>query len=320
VRAFVQAALTVWAGSAAAAVEVREIHYAMGTILEIAVDAPDRVVGQQWIRRAVAEARRLDRELTSFDRASALSRLNAASGRGWQQVGEDLYRLLERAKALSRETGGSFDVTVGPLVALWADAARRDLWPSVQEIASRVARVGYGRIHLRPPRWVALDEGTVVELGGIGKGYAADRMAEVLRAEGAGRFLVNFGQSSLVAAGTPPWPVWIRGGGGLHGPVQLENRGLSTSGSLGKRLRVAGVEVGHVVDPRTGAPLAIDRVATVVAPTATEAEAWSKALLLEPDRTMAVLASREGYEARLFEGSDRSAGISGADVERRRRP
>ncbi len=290
---------------------VREAHYVMGTILEITLDAPSEEAGRAWIRRAVGEARRLDAELSSFRDDSALSELNLRAGMGPQRVPPDLFRVLERSKELSAASGGTFDVTVSPLVELWQRAARNGRWPSRVGIAEARRGVGYERIRLRPPDEVELPAHTTLELGGIGKGYAVDRMVEALRHCGAASALVNFGGSSIAAlgppAGEPGWPVWIEHGGALEGPLVLRDVALSTSNSLGETERVAGHRIGHIVDPRTGRALDDATQATVLAPTAMEAEAWSKALLVDPPLARRAMAARPSLSGLLFAGSHQLA-------------
>ena len=284
---------------------VREAHYVMGTLLDVAVDAPCAATGRAWIHAAVAEARRLDAELSSFRTDSALSSLNRAAGAGFRDVPDDLYRVLSLSRALSRDTAGRFDVTVSPLVRLWEQAGARDRWPTADDIAAARAAVGARQIELASPNRVALAAGAAVELGGIGKGYAADRMAAVLRGLGATSALVNFGESSIVAIGPPPgaapWRVWVRDGERLDGPLALRDMALSTSASLGQTRRVRGRQIGHIIDPVTGEPLRRRAQATVVAPSATEAEAWSKALLIDPSPTFQALAARDARGGLLLE-------------------
>jgi thiamine biosynthesis lipoprotein len=309
-NAFAGAAML--AATSAGAVEVREAHYVMGTFLEITVHAPSIAIGRSWLRRGVSEARRLDRELTSYDAESALSRLNHHAGNGVRRVPPDLFRVVTTSKRLSRATNGAFDVSVGPLVQLWKTAARDDRWPTSHELAASRSKVGYEKIRLRPPDGIELSDGMSLELGGIGKGYAADRVAEMMRSLGAEAFLVSFGESSMVAVGTPPaksgWPVWVRRGREMEGPLFLRG-GLSTSRSFGRSKRIAGRRVGHILDPRLGAPLCVDRQATVMAPTATEAEAWSKALLVDPERGKES-CNRRGFACLLFAEASREAGDS----------
>jgi thiamine biosynthesis lipoprotein len=281
-------------------VEVREAYYVMGTVLEITVEAPGVDPGRRWIRAAAAEAVRLDRLLTSFDPGSALSRLNARAGFGFQRVPHDLFAVIARSEALSRATGGTFDVSVAPLVDLWRRSAEADRWPDGAEVSAARARTGFEHVRLHRPEAIALDlSGMAIDLGGVGKGYAADRIAGLLRRSGARAALVNFGESSLVAVGAPEgtdgWAVWIRGESAVEeGPMRLRDTAVSTSWSLGAERRVAGRTIGHIVDPRSGEPLRDARRAIVVAPSATDAEAWSKALVLAPEPMLARLAGREG--------------------------
>lgn len=286
---------------------VREADYVMGTVLEITVAAPSAEVGRRWIGRAVGEAYRLDRELTSFDPASPLVRLNRAAGRGRQDVPADLFRVVAAAKALSRETGGAFDASVGPLVSLWRDAAAHGRWPSAGELAAARALVGSDGIRLAAPSAIELPRaGMALDLGGIGKGYAADRIAERLRLEGASSALVSFGESSIVAVGAPPgesgWPIWVRRGRALDGPLRLRDAALSTSGAFGRTLRIGARRVGHVVDPRSGEAMRRACQATVVAASATAAEAWSKAVLLDPARSLAAMARSPDLGALVVDG------------------
>ena len=153
----------------------------MGTILEITLDAPREETGRAWIRRAVAEAHRLDAELSSFRDDSALCELNLRAGAGPQRVPPDLFRILEQSMELSAATGGTFDVTVSPLIRLWQRAGRDGRSPSPEEIAEARRAVGYQRIRLRPPDEVELPARAAVELGGVGKGYAVDRMQARVR-------------------------------------------------------------------------------------------------------------------------------------------
>jgi thiamine biosynthesis lipoprotein len=287
-------------------IRVREAHYVMGTILEVTVDAPSLGTGRTWIRRAVGEARRLDAELTSFRDDSALCRLNRQAGKGFQRVPPDLYRVVALSQQLSAASEGTFDITVDPLVRLWQRAARERHWPAAAELARARASIGRDKVRLRPPDQVELaTAGVALDLGGVGKGYAADRIAALLRALGADSALVNFGESSIVAIGPPPgapaWAIRLRRGGALDGPLFLRDMALSTSGSFGQSMRVGGRRLGHIIDPRTGILLERNAQTTALAPTGTEAEAWSKALLVDPERAFRAVAARPSVGALLVD-------------------
>jgi thiamine biosynthesis lipoprotein len=294
---------------AAGPCRVREAHYVMGTILDVTVDAPSEAVGRGWIRRAVAEARRLDRELTSFDRDSALSQLNGSAGGGTAFVPPDLFEVLTLSRDLSTLTGGTFDVTVSPAVRLWQRAVVEQRWPSQREIAAVRASVGPTAIRFAARNEVELATGASIELGGVGKGFAVDRNVALMREAGVQSALVNFGESSIAAIGPPPsepaWSIWMRRGRVFDGPLALRDMALSTSATFGDSGRVAGRRIGHIIDPRSALPLSRAAQATVVAPTGTEAEAWSKALLVDPVSVLARLAARPSVAAVLTSRRER---------------
>jgi thiamine biosynthesis lipoprotein len=285
-------------------------RYVMGTVLEITLVGRDEARLRETLDELFALAGRLDRLLTVYDTGSDVSRLNRSAGRGPQSVDPEVAAVLRRAADLARLTRGSFDVTVGPLVALWTGAADRDAPPSPAELARALARVGADRVRPHDDGTVELTEpGVRVDLGGIAKGYALDRMLPRLRERGIRRALLNFGQSSAWALGTPvegpAWRLLVRGPGeGFLGVIQLRDRALSVSGSLGQWVEIGGRRYGHVLDPRTGQPLTRRRQALVVAPEATLAEALSKALLILGEREgVALVEAQPGCEGLLVDAS-----------------
>lgn len=294
---------------------------AMGTVLEIELVGPDAGALAASMDRLFAEARRLDALLSHWDPASELGRLNVAAGSGPRAVAPELADLLGRAQALARLTRGSFDVTVGPLVALWRDAAERGVLPSRGALLRARERVGAERIELRADGRVSLRDGTRVDLGGVAKGYALDRMLALLDPAEVGAALLSFGQSSVWAVGAPPdasgWRLLARApGGGFAGVMTLKDRALSVSASFGAVHEIAGRRLGHVLDPRSGVPLERASEALVVAPDATLAEALSKAVLvLGPREGLALVTAQPGCEALLLDergGAQRTAGWGAA--------
>jgi thiamine biosynthesis lipoprotein len=257
----------------------------MGTALEVTLHGPDPEVLARALEAVFAVAEQLEALLSVHVEDSDISRLNRAAGQGPLQVDPLVTDVLAASRSASALTGGAFDVTVGPLVALWIEAARRDALPSDEALSAARARVGAAGIRLHGDGRAELRAGTSVDLGGIAKGYALDRMQPVLEAHGVEAALLSFGQSSTWAVGTPPdapgWRLLTRApGGGFAGLVTLRDQALSVSGSLGQWTEIAGRRYGHVLDPRTGRPLIRRRQALVVAPSATLAEALSTALLV----------------------------------------
>ena len=299
---------TACAGPAPQGVTLGDGRYAMGTVLEVTLRARDEASGRAALEDLFAEAERLDALLTRFAETSELSRLNRAAGRGPISVDPSLADLLSRSIAYAALTRGAFDVTVGPLVALWTEAARRGKLPSEEELARAQALVGAGSLRVVGATSAEIARpGVSVDLGGIAKGYALDRMLPLLRARGIRDALLNFGQSSTWALGAPDggggWRLLARGAGDdLLGVVTLRDQALSISGSLGQFVEIEGRRFGHVLDPRTGEPLTRRRQALVVAPEAALAEALSKALLiLGPEEGVALVASRPGCHGLLVD-------------------
>jgi thiamine biosynthesis lipoprotein len=162
-------------------------------------------------------------------------------------------------------------------------------------------------------------EGAVVDLGGIAKGFALDRMRPLLLERGIESALLEFGQSSTLAVGAPPgsggWRLLVRGPEeDVLGLVTLTDRALSISSSFGHSVEIGGRRYGHVIDPRTGQPLTRPLQALIAAPDATLAEALSKALLiLPPDVGVALVAAQRGCEGMLVDAEGRRWKTSGWD-------
>lgn len=287
-------------------VTVSDGQYLMGTVLEISLCVSDRTRGEELLAELFAEVSRLERMFSRFDAASDLSRLNRAAGAGPIPVAEPLAELTELSIGYTGLTRGTFDVTIGPLVELWLEAERAGRLPSAEALAAARSRVGPAAVAVeRSASTVELRlPGARLDLGGIAKGWALDRLAGKLREAGVSRALLAFGQSSICALGRPAgWDGWgillADASGGFAGAVQLDDRSLSVSGSLGQYAEIAGRRYGHVIDPRTGEPLTRARVAAALAADGARAEALSKALL--------ILGESEGIE--LLESLPDAEGI-----------
>ena len=279
---------------------LREVHYTMGTLLDIALFHEEDEEGKRVLRRCFQEARRLEALFSAHDENSALSRLNRQAGLGPVEVEEEIFSLLSISLDLSRRTEGAFDITIGPLIDLWNRAARQEKSPDGPELKEALNLVGVSKVRLLPDRMVELRQrGMRLDLGGIGKGYAVDRIIEGLKQEGITRAFVNFGLSSLSVSGPPPgaeaWPILIQGpeDGEFAGAIGLKDRALSASGSFGRTFDIGGKRYSHLLDPGGGFPLDGPAIGVVLAPTATEAEAMSTALLvLGPGRGLTMIQRR----------------------------
>jgi thiamine biosynthesis lipoprotein len=188
---------------------------------------------------------------------------------GGGTVSDDLRDVLRAAVAVSEASDGAFDVTVGPLVALWRAARATGRLPDAAALEAARAKVGWRKLEVRGNH-VELAPGMRLDLGGIGKGYAADAALATLRARGVERALVDIGGD--LALGEGPWTVRVAGE-----PRELERCGVAASGDTERFVEVDGVRYSHLLDPRTGLGLTHGIEVTVIAPTATEADAWASA-------------------------------------------
>jgi FAD:protein FMN transferase len=260
----------------AGAVTDTQVHYVMGTYLRITADGDGAAAGMQ---ACFQDVRRLDDVFSRWTPTSELSRLNAAAP-GDLAVSADMGELVRRSLALSDATGGAFDVAVGPLTALW----RRPEPPHADELAAARAAATRDAVHIRGDR-VTLAAGARLDFDGIAKGFAVDACVARLRAAGVRRALVSLGESSIYAIGAPAgdsyWRFAVRGTdpGTTVGTLGLRDIGASVSATFGVDGKAAR-HVAHIVDPRTGRPLEDEAVAVVVSPSATDAEAFTKALLV----------------------------------------
>ncbi len=281
----------------------------MGTVLEITIEGLEPQPAERVLDELYDEALRLDRLLSIYDPESEISRINRTAGHGKQQVDPDVVEILKLSIAYSKLTRGAFDVTIGPLVDLWMEAADRNAPPTAAELAAARQRVGADRISVISGDAVSLDEeGMKLDLGGIAKGYALDRMLPLLERNGVESALLNFGQSSTWAVGAPAgsagWRLLVRGPEGrFAGLITLRDRALSASGSRGQWVEIDGRRYGHIIDPRTGEPLMRARQAVVISQRAALAEALSLALLvLDAETGLALVAAEPGCEGLLIEG------------------
>lgn len=257
------------------------------------------------LRAAGEEALRLVQELEArlslFRPTSEIAHLNARAAREPVRVTPEVFALLQQAQKLHAESGGAFDITVAPLVRCWGFMGGDGRLPRPEEVAEARAKVGMGLVRLDPDGFTVqfAREGVMLDLGAIGKGYAVERGAEVLREAGVSSALFHGGTSTVQAIGSPPgeecWRIAIETPSPspdtppmLLATVPLRDEAMSVSAVWGNHFQVAGRTFGHILDPRTGEPAQGTVLAAVVLPSATETDALSTALLTR---------GRAGHEA-----------------------
>ncbi len=295
----------------------------MGVPFTIVLYASDAESAQKGFESAFARIAEIDKSMSDYDSESELSRLSRASPTSQPiKVSDDLFEVLRQSQAFSEESGGAFDVTVGPLSRLWRRARRQKEMPSDERLKEALEAVGYKFVELdHDTKSVSLLRPEMrLDLGGIAQGYAADEALQVLRDAGIRQAIVD-GSGDIAIGDAPPdkagWKVGIAPLEAAAPPsryLQLANCGIATSGDAWQFVEINGKRYSHIIDPRTGLGLTRRSSITVVAPDCTQADALATAVsVLSPtdgirlvenrDQTSALIVYVEDDKAKTCESS-----------------
>lgn len=269
---------------------------AMGAEATLILNHPDPDRARAILRRVEAELRRLEGIFTLYRADSDLSQLNRTGALA--APSPELVEALRLAQAVHGATGGRFDPTVQPLWRAYATGADAKALDHARSL------VGFDRVTLGEDR-ILLPRGMELTLNGIAQGYIADRIAAMLRAEGAVNTLVDMGEISAIGGrnATDPWRVGLSGGG----EVELADRALAVTEAAGFTFDTEG-RLPHLIDPALGAPRAEWRRVAVTAPQAGLADALSTGLALVPAPAIrAALAAFPGIQARALDAQGRES-------------
>ncbi len=270
--------------------------------------APERAL---ITARIAATLEHLETLFSTYRPDSELSCFNTSSSTDWHPVSPELARVAFEARRISELTGGAFDVTIDPLIRLWGFGpdGRRHTLPTDAEIAAARIRGDYRRLEVRrsPPALRKSSAELSADFSSIAKGFAADTVSELLTSLGAPDHFVQIG-GDIKTAGAHAWRTGIDAPPALSAPpsfvppatpslatiVALSGRALSTSGDSRNFMTVAGRRYGHIIDPRTGRPVAssLASVSVVHASCATSSALATALFVLGPDAGLA-LANRE---------------------------
>jgi FAD:protein FMN transferase len=278
----------------------------MGTSFQIRVVTRDADRGCEAIDAAFSEVARQEALFSEYRESSEVSAINRNAGRMPVEVDPEVFGLLQRSAAISRVTGGAFDVTFAGCGRLWS--VREQRIPDDESLAACMEHVGYARVQLDDRRAAVLlpDAGMRIGLGGIAKGYGVDRAADVLAARGMSSFVVDGGGDMRIEGRDVegPWTVHIahpRRTDEVFDTIQLSHGSIVTSGDYLRYFERDGVRYHHILDPATGRPARRSVSVTVIAPTATEADGLATGLfVLGPERGLAVAAALPGVSVLYF--------------------
>jgi thiamine biosynthesis lipoprotein len=267
-------------------VRLERSEEAMGSSFSLVLYGADRARLEAIADLGFREAHRLDAMLSNYRRESEWSRVNREAAAHPVEVSPELFSVLSSCLEYSRQSGGAFDITVGALMKVWGFYKGEGRMPRRADVTDALTKVGYQHVVLDPSaRTIRFNRpGIDLDPGGIGKGYAVDRIVDVLKREGVDAALVSASGSSIYGLGAPPedsrgWAIRIAKPGDPHEPaatVFLRDMSLSTSGSYEKFFWAEGRTYSHIMDPRTGYPAKGASSVSVLAAWTLDSEAWTK--------------------------------------------
>jgi|JI6StandDraft_1071083.scaffolds.fasta_scaffold59469_2 thiamine biosynthesis lipoprotein len=278
----------------------------MSTTFRIACYAEDKASAEKATEACFRRIAELNAIFTDYDPTSELMRLCSPEAKHPMKVSAELFDILQRACKLAEQTGGAFDPTCGHLSHLWRRAKRLGELPPADRLSKALAVTDWRRITLHSDtRSISLVPGTLLDLGGIAKGYAADECLRVLSNHGITRAVVIAGGDTAI--GQPPpsesgWEVTLRTDSQQESTLRLSRRCVSTSGDLYQFTEIGGTRYSHIISPRTGLGLTQRIACSVLAPDCTTSDALATAMcVLGKDEGTRLAATLPGVEARFAE-------------------
>jgi thiamine biosynthesis lipoprotein len=290
------------------------VHPAMGSEFSIDLYAPNQEMADRWMQLSFEEVDRIEALLSNYRPSSELSRISREAGAHPVTTDPETFDFLQTALSWSRRSNGAFDITVGPLMRAWGFFFNHGRIPPEVELLALKKQTGWSKIHLdASTRTVSFTNRTAMELdpGGIGKGYAVDRVVALLHQQHVSAALISAGSSTIYAISAPPgsrgWPVNIADpahAGSTLSIILLADTSLSTSACTEKFFIKDGHRYCHILDPHTMHPVENMLQTTVIAPSATDSDALSTAtFVMGPDASVRLLQSCPQAEAVIVAGT-----------------
>ncbi len=245
-------------------IRYEDSRISMACTYSMAVYGNDEIQLRQIVNEAFDEVDRIDRLMSHYKPTSPLSQLNREAAQRPVKTDPELFALLVECVRYSRASQGAFDITVGPLMKAWGFFRGAGRMPSEAELARVRQKIGYHHLILQAQEnTVRFDRaGVELDLGGIAKGYAVDRVVALLKQRGVTTALISAGGSTIYALGAPPaseaWEIQVQDpldARKVALTMRLKDQALSISGSAEKYFELHGKRYAHIMDPRTGQPV-----------------------------------------------------------------
>jgi FAD:protein FMN transferase len=267
---------------------VRRVAFrGLGTRCEIQFRHPGRDIAREFIAEALGWLSAFEAKFSRFRPDSVISRINAAAGCEWVQVDAETEHLLDLAADLHRLTDGILDPTMLPLLRIWDWKTIHEKLPDKAEVNAARALTGFEKIQRKPGRIYLPQVGMGLDFGGFGKEFAVDQLVGIARRYGIQDALIDLGRDLYAIGGNGQHPFWhvgledARHSGTCWGGLAVSDFGVAVSGDGLRRFEYNGVRYGHILDPRSGWPVANGlRGVSVVAPTCLQAGIYSTAIFV----------------------------------------
>ena len=272
---------------------LKQTRMIMGTFAEVSLYSNDDKTAGKAIEGALDEMERMDRIMSNYKSDSELSKVNKKAAKSPVPCNAELLDVIERSQYYSELSGGAFDITVSPIVALWGFFREKGHVPPDKEIEKVLPAVSYKNIVInksndtkKPATIFLKNTQTQIDLGAIGKGYAVDKALEIIKKCGIDNGCINLG-GNIYVLGTPPgknaWKIGVqhpRNRDEILGYLELKNEATATSGDYERFFEFNGKRYSHIINPQTGRPVSGTIATTIVAPTGTEVDALSTSVFV----------------------------------------
>lgn len=287
---------------------------ALGTLCQVTFYASgSRVAGEQFKAATLRWVAEFEARYSRFLPDSLVSLINQSAGKNWVELDEESERIFALCHELFFLTRGAFDPTAMPLLKLWNWKAQPPIIPSAAEIGATRQIVGWNKVQRRRGAIYLPTEGMCIDLGGIGKEYAVDRVLQIAAQHGLTDVLVDFGQDLAMRGAPPSKPAWHIG---LENPaapgkcwagLAIRDKAVATSGDYLRNFQINGRRYGHIIDPRTGYPVDNGcRAVSVIAPTCTVAGILSTAaFILGPTEGLNLIGNYMGADGCILTDNSR---------------
>ncbi|WP_026631694.1 FAD:protein FMN transferase [Dyadobacter alkalitolerans] len=255
----------------------------MGSPFKLVFYAKNDSIANVAAQAAFKRIEKLNELLSDYRDGSEINLLSAQSGSDkWVQVSDELFDILAISQDISEKTDGAFDATLGPVVQMWRHATRKGIFPTDSAIRDAMSRTGYKKLKLDVKRKKVLltQKGMRLDIGGLGKGFAAEEAVKVLKSFGIKSIMMDAG-GKIVLTNPPPgtkgWNITISNGSDSLKTMPLSHVALATSGPTYRYMEYNGIRYSHIVDPKTGKGLLFHVRTTVISPDGTVADALATA-------------------------------------------